>query len=354
MDKIRKFFGFKAVKIIIGILCALAVIVAGCNLYFAKVALVEQKGVAVCDAWSPDDIYTSDYAQTLDAGSEDFKILCLTDVHIRNHGTFAAGLGVNFILDGMSEIQLKKLIKNVNPDLIVVGGDTVLTAWNDICTQQFCDFMEKFEIPWAPVFGNHDYEGRADKAKLSEIYEASENCLFKSGPEGMNGMGNYIVNITRNDEVVYSLFMIDDGQFRIVDGAVSDGGVGENQIAWYKWAVNGIQETSGKSVPNMAFMHVAVPEYSQFEDGFEMGIRGEGTCTAKVNDGFFDVFKANGGTHMFAGHDHNNNFITEYEGVTLGYMTKSSYNCYFTFDALGGTVLTLDKDNNVDIEIEEF
>ena len=88
----------------------------------------------------------------------------------------------------MSEIQLKKLIKNVNPDLIVVGGDTVLTAWNDICTQQFCDFMEKFEIPWAPVFGNHDYEGRADKAKLAEIYESSEHCLFKSSPEGMNAI----------------------------------------------------------------------------------------------------------------------------------------------------------------------
>ena len=58
----------------------------------------------------------------------------------------------------MGEIQLKQLINEVKPDLIVVGGDTVLTAWNDICTQQFCDFMEKFEIPWAPVFGNHDYE----------------------------------------------------------------------------------------------------------------------------------------------------------------------------------------------------
>lgn len=354
MNKIRKFFCCKAVKIIISFICVFLIIAAICNAYFASVALKEQKGMAVCDAWSPEDTYTADYAQEIDAGSDDFKILCLTDVHIRNHGTFAAAFGVNFILDGMSEIQLKKLINNVNPDLIVVGGDTVLTAWNDICTQQFCDFIEKFEIPWAPIFGNHDYEGRADKAKLAEIYEASAHCLFKSGPEGMNGMGNYIINLTRNNEVVYSLFMLDDGQFRVVDAQITDGGVGDNQIEWYKWAVNGINETSGKAVPNMAFMHVAVPEYEQFENDFKMGIRGEGTCTAKVNDGFFEAFKANGGTHMFAGHDHNNNFITELDGVTMGYMTKSSYNCYFTFDALGGTVLTLDKDNTVNIEIEEF
>lgn len=354
MNKVKKFFSYKAVKIIIGILALILAVVAVCNAVFASVALEEQKGVAVCDAWSAQDIYTADYAQEIDAGSDDFTILCITDVHIRNHGTFASALGVNFILDGLSEIQLKKLINEVDPGLIIVGGDTVLTAWNDICTQQFCDFMEKFEIPWAPIFGNHDYEGRADKAKLAEIYEASEHCLFKSGPEGMNGMGNYIVNLTRAGETVYSLFMLDDGQFRVVDGEITDGGVGANQIEWYEWAVNGINETAGKAVPNMAFLHVPVPEYKELTDNFEMGMRQEDSYTAAENDGFFDAFKENGGTHMFAGHDHINNFITEYDGVKLCYMTKSSYNCYFSFKTLGATVLTLDKDNNVNIEIKEF
>lgn len=264
----KAFFSKKSVKIIISIILAIVLVVCVCNGYFASVAMKYQKGTAMCDEWNENMAYTHDYAKNIEIGDKDYKILCLTDIHIRNFATFAACLGTNFILDGM---------------------------------------------------------------------------------------GNYIINLTRDNKPVYTLFMLDDGMFRVVDHEITYGGVGKNQIKWYEWAVKGIaDENGGQTVPNLAFMHVPVPEYKEQKDNFKMGLRLEETTCATVNDGFFDSFKSHGGTHMYAGHDHNNNFISEKDGIELNYMTKSSYNCYFSFKALGATELTLDKDNNINEKIIDF
>lgn len=81
----------------------------------------------------------------------------LTDVHRKNHGTFAAELGINYLLDFVSELAIDNLVKKTDPDLILVLGDTVLTQRNDIETQNFADQMDGYKIPWAPVFGNHAF-----------------------------------------------------------------------------------------------------------------------------------------------------------------------------------------------------
>lgn len=346
----KAFFRKKGVKVVGCIILVLALTVAVCNGVFAYVASQEQLGTAQCDTWSPDQSFRPDDAKQMDMGQEPFKILCLTDIHIRNHATFGAPLGVNMVLDAAGRVQLKKMIQREKPDMIVITGDTVLTKWNDISLKSFVKFMDSFQIPWAHIYGNHDAEGRADKAKLSDVLLESQYGLFRCGPEGMDGMGNYLVNLQRDGKTAYSLFFMDDGTYRTTDGKQTDGGVSKRQIQWYEWALNATEQQNGTSVPSMAFLHVPVPEYKMIEDGYTQGQRGENSCTAAENDGFFDVFRQRGGTHMFAGHDHANNFISSYQGVTLAYVTKSSYNCYFTSKALGGTVVTIGTDNTATVE----
>lgn len=70
------------------------------------------------------------------------------------------------------------MVEEVQPDLMLVLGDTTLTARNDIEYERFVRQMDRYEVPWACVFGNHDDEGRADKAKLVDILLTSKmDCL---------------------------------------------------------------------------------------------------------------------------------------------------------------------------------
>lgn len=347
----KRFFGSKAIKIIGSIVLVIALAVGISSAVFAKVALTDQVGGVSGNAWSEQDVMDESKIKSLDIGTEDYKILCLTDVHRRNHATFASFLGVNFILDGMSEIQLKKMIKREKPNMIIVTGDSVLTEWNDIELKKFVDFMDQFQIPWAHVFGNHEFEGRADKSKLAEVLLASEYGLFECGPADMNGLGNYIVNLKRADKTAYSLFMFDNGEPVVANGTTDAGGINKKQVAWYEWAMKGINAANGTTVPSMAFMHIPLPEYKDVQEvDWIEGARREDVCSPLANDGFYSSFESNGGTHIFAGHDHVNNFLSKTGKVSLNYVNKSSYNCYIDLKVLGGTTITINPANEVAVK----
>lgn len=347
----RRFFGAKAVKIIGSIALVFALAVGISSAVFAKVALNYQIGTASGNEWSEQDTMDESKVKSLSMGNEDYKILCLTDVHIRNHGTFGAAIGINFILDGMGKVQLKKLIEREKPNLIIVTGDTVLTKWNDIEMQNFSDFMDEFKTPWAHIFGNHEFEGRANKSKLAENLLANEYGLFECGPANMNGLGNYILNLKRDDKTAYSLFLFDNGEPTLKDGASISGGINKKQIAWYEWAMKGINAANGTTVPSMAFMHVPLPEYADVQEAdWIEGARREDVCASEVNDGFYQSFETTGGTHVFAGHDHINNFLSKTGKVSLNYVTKSSYNCYMDLKVLGGTTITINPANEVAVK----
>lgn len=345
----------KALIITLSVLMTLVVVIGCTNLTFFLIGQQEQIGVSKGDDWSSEQKFDISKIKSLDIGKEDFKILCLTDIHYKNHATAAAFLGVNYILDWAGEIALRNLVKDSDPDLIIVTGDTTLTNRNDLEYKRFVKIMDSFKIPWAPIFGNHDEEGRADKAKLVDVLKTSKYSLFEYGPQDMHGAGNYVINLKRGEDIAYSLFLMDTGMCTQVgeDGNNHEESINAKQVEWYNWNIAGINSAAGKKVPNMAFCHIPLPEYTLVPE-YEMGEQGEKPCPQYINYGFFDTFKANGGTHAFAGHDHSNNFIGEYQGVKLAYVQKSSYNCYFKMGMLGGTMVTLDSNNSVDLKILNF
>ncbi|MBQ1996697.1 MAG: hypothetical protein II237_10965, partial [Clostridia bacterium] len=48
---------------------------------------------------------------------------------------------------------------------------------------------------------------------------------------------------------------------------------------------------------------------------------------------------------LFVGHDHNNSFYKEYDGITLGYTQGAGFNTYGPGDRRGVRILTFNEDN---------
>lgn len=325
------------------------------------------------EEWSANDTFTRDYAVELEkTPGKDFVVLNFSDIQLNPQNVYSD-------LGNRSYAMIKKCVEEVKPDLITLTGDN---CSSDVGYLEIIKLFDSFDIPWAPVFGNHDGDNGKRVHEGWDAYQLSKakNCLFKFGPEDM-GYGNYIINITENGNIIHTLFMLDThsgasdteaGKINIAvgpDGKVYSGydHLWANQLEWYKWAVNGISTVAGKTVESTAFMHIPVYEYRTARDlmcdkipgegdsfeyvvkeqykGENFGTLREGICSPEGNNGFFELCRSLGSTKtMIAGHDHVNDMVLHYNGICLAYSLKGGYGSYWDEDRIGGSVLSINSD----------
>lgn len=314
------------------------------------------------EKWSPSQEYTDDYAVSFEKDPDrDFVILNITDVQFERFEAYAP------FADAATE-TIDRLVEEVNPDLITFTGDI------GYCTSAYLKIIkdiDKYGIPWAPVMGNHD-----GTCCISEFWCAyrlykAKNCIFKFGPEGM-GYGNYIISIKENGKAIHSLFMMDthcdlrdEGN---INGALNSGydNLWENQLEWYKWAVNGIEKLEGRNVESTVFMHIPLVEFrtawneaydstnGKYKDEYadtSFGVNHEAICCPTANNGFFSLCRELGSTkNIVCAHDHVNCASILYDGIRLTYALKTGPGGYWEEEMNGGTKLTVKSDGSITTE----
>lgn len=320
--------------------------------------LTSNFGKGMFEDWYRSGEYYDDYAITLEKDPEkDFIILNLADIQLTGEESFDE-------YGNIAKATIDRLVKENNPDLITLTGDN---AWSTAAYIDMIHTVDSYNIPWAPVMGNHDGQGLADEFFAAYYYTEADNCLFRFGPRDM-GYGNYIINITENGIVIHTLFMMDTHSGADYgDGISGYDHLWENQIDWYKWAVNGSKKLHGKTIESTVIMHIPVyeynyawkeaaynkktgiytnPEYS--ETAF--GVNNEPICSPPVNNGFFAVCKELGSTkNILVGHDHTNCSSIVYEGIRLTYGVKTGPGCYWNPAVNGGTLLIINSSGNCSV-----
>lgn len=250
---------------------------------------------------------------------------------------------------------LEAAVKGEKPDLVVLTGDNIsggscrtdmFKSWDrnncENAIDQFMSIFEKYEVPVAMVFGNHDDENMLSKEELFDIYEEYDCFIGVDEGDALYGCGTYNLPIYSSEnayKMAYNLWMFDSNTYDEELGGYDY--VHDDQVEWYIKESNKLKAANGGvAVPSMAFQHIIVKEI------FELIESGENIEGALLHqDGKDYVFKEGvlkagylkeypcPGTRpskqvpamleqgdvvaMFFGHDHNNTFEVDYKGMDL-------------------------------------
>lgn len=275
---------------------------------------------------------------------EEFKILVFTDLHFGNYKINRNKKTMDLML---------RNIEREKPDLVILTGDIILSSFSKNRVKTFAEVMEKTNVFWAYVLGNHESDGSFTykRDEYPEVLSQYPHCLMPAGQRKLNdgtevwGNGNYYVNILGSEgNVRQTLFFMDSGNLAskadrkklgLPKGSYDF--IKDSQIKWYRESLETINKDREEKAPSMVFMHIPLVEYDiSYKEALAggealltYGAQQEPVYASDYNSGLFDALVAGGSTKaVFAGHDHVNNSRVLYKGIMLCYVQPSSYNSY--------------------------
>ena len=258
---------------------------------------------------------------------------------------------------------VRETITETKPDLIILTGDLVYGEFDDDGSAflSFIAFMESFEIPWAPVFGNHDNESKKGVDWQCEQLENAQYCCFDQ--KELTGNGNYTVGIVQDEQVIRTFFMMDSNgcgaasEESLANGhTVKSAGIYTDQQEWLLWECVAIKE----EYPDVNFSlacHIQPQIFGQafgyYYDNHITNIDGMGwskpvTDFGVLNAGlkgpwdggltFYNAIKQEGFDSIFVGHEHANSASVVYDGIRFQFSQKSSEYDRYNYYTAEGTI----------------
>ena len=251
---------------------------------------------------------------------------------------------------------IRETVNATSPDLILIAGDLVYGEFDHDGSGliSFIEFMDSFNIPWAPVLGNHETESRMGVDWQCEQLQNAKNCLFKQ--RELTGNGNYTVGVIQDGKIIRVFYMMDSNAGHPSEKSIANGhsqhcaGFGNDQIAWYTESINQLHKESKDTKITFVF-HIPL---HAFESGYEKygytRDRASGVFPIKIDEmdktgkdfgvilypidnwdkdnTVWESFKSLGVDSVLAGHDHEISASVVYEGIRCQFGLKSS-----TFDS---------------------
>lgn len=255
-----------------------------------------------------------------------FKILQVSDAHLSTGlGHCRDAIGKNSEPSTRCEADprtmefIEKVLDDEKPDLVVLSGDQVEgPAAPDTQTAIFkmvAPLIER-EIPYAAIFGNHDDEGPKSLPRTAQmaLMETLPFSLSKPGPDNIEGVGNYYVEVLApgSQHSALTIYLLDSHSLTPDEKKYKGyDWIKQPQIDWFQKTAQGLKKDHGKYSHihmDMAFIHIPLPEYADKSNVRAGGHWKEGVTSPAFNSHFYDALAEEGIVAVGCGHDHVNDY----------------------------------------------
>ena len=257
------------------------------------------------------------------------------------------------------------------PDLVIFTGDQIYgihpRPWGENAEARITEVFRRLltplaaaHVPFAVTFGNHDAECGVPNARQAALY-ANFPGYTPGERKSDADPGTFRIPIYGADgNEACCVFAFDTH-----GGAAGKSGVNDDQLAWFR------QTRTEKKTPALVFQHIPVPEYynvikkekKRTKGAVEAfgarkhtfyslpealrtagGFMKEAPAVASPKE--FGVLQADGKVlSLAAGHDHNNSFVSSFEGIDLIYTQGAGFHVYGPHLKRGVRVFVLNEEN---------
>lgn len=251
-----------------------------------------------------------------------FRIMQFTDTHVVSDNTTAKRA-----LDNIREMLDKE-----RPDLIIHTGDIIFSTPAKENLKKVAEVLESFEIPWAVALGNHDEEFGLSRNDVYDYLLTFDHNINTPRIEGIDGASNGLITLSGHEDgkKKWILYLFDTGN-RYNGGW---GSMQPSQINWYvKESTRLRKENGGSPLPAMSFNHIPFCEYKNAFDTKSPKFKGtfrEEICSPNTNTGIYEQIRNMGDIRtMVCGHDHDNDFIAQWDNHYFIYGRFSGCNSVY-------------------------
>ena len=238
--------------------------------------------------------------QTLNMQQDSFRIMQFTDLHLMYEDS-----------DYQTYNLMKNCINHTKPDLIVITGDITMTSDNQALIIQLRDFLDSFEVNWTFVFGNHDHEANLTLDEQADLFMKGKYCLFEKGNKELRGVGNYYINLEKEDKTVAMLGFIDSHNSRtFIDKGVTVWTYDYIDYDQIQDAVKNVNLLKEKNIDfsSLFFFHIPLIDFKTEIEENPSNCVGhcyeEISCSKLDTDFAYQLEQTNTLRGVFVGHDH--------------------------------------------------